>query len=203
MTLKANAFALILAATFTLMACSPKEGDTAGGEVTIPQAPSVELDRGANDAPEQPAMASLPGTALAVMPADFDRLSAPDTVTLTLEGDVARVTGGRERLSAGGIIKAARVTLDGDKEQMMSGKSVTIHIHASSPTSSPMRAAYSTNETGNSGWRDFTLTTQPQDFEFDYDVPQMEQGKKDYIGVLPVDPAQVIHIHRIAYTIKN
>ncbi|MEL6818585.1 MAG: hypothetical protein AAFP80_08055 [Pseudomonadota bacterium] len=81
------------------------------------------------------------------------------------------------------------VTLPAEIEAAASGRTIEIKINAQQPVDNPsdqFAVAYSTAAVGNSGWRRFNLGVEPEDFSFDYDVPNHPDnlnGQADYLGI--------------------
>ena len=75
------------------------------------------------------------------------------------------------------------VRLPDDIEQAAGGHQVRVTIRAAAlQEGSVIAVAYSTNDTGNSEWRQFPLTTTPAEYSFTYDVPPVQTGNGDYLG---------------------
>lgn len=78
-------------------------------------------------------------------------------------------------------------------EEAFSEKQVTIKIRAAGVRDgAEVGVAYSTSEVGNSGWRKFALTTEFQNFSFDYFVPKLKNGLGDFIGIRSYGDDEVV-----------
>ncbi|MEZ5958976.1 MAG: hypothetical protein R3C30_00925 [Hyphomonadaceae bacterium] len=80
------------------------------------------------------------------------------------------------------------VRMSDDFENQVSGNTVLVTVRAySEQAGGRLGLAYSTNDVGNSGWRDFALTTTPADYSFTYDVPAKQAGLGDFLGFRSYD----------------
>ena len=175
---------ILLMSCFAIVACDPTaSGSESKSDPTAPagSAPTMsaqylfETSKGAT--PSLPRNSSL-------------------KFTKESDGSIS-VSGVAPKAAPGGTTQGAYFVIDENTETELSGKTIIVKVLARSATDAgtDMKVAYSTAEVGNSGWRTFTLTNQYQTFEFTYDVPAMKNGKKDYIGVLPVDePVQILAV---------
>lgn len=101
---------------------------------------------------------------------------------------------------AGGKTAGASIAIDSDCEKLVSGNTIELTFSARSAASTKLKAAYSTNEVGNSGWRTFEVTPQFETYKFEYHVPNLKSGGSDFVGFLP--EAGTVEIKNIALTIK-
>lgn len=169
---------ILLAGAITLAACS----DTGAGEVEQPD--SVEIvgtdvssedmvtqDMDMEDIPvfeesydAETLLARLQSTSPLMMDMDSTGVVLPATSALGASPYIA--------VSASGEVAA-------------SGNTVTVTVRAKSATGTGrLGVAYYTNEVGNSGLREFDLGDLYQEFAFDYDVPEMIEGKFDLIRIV-------------------
>lgn len=90
-------------------------------------------------------------------------------------------------------------------EEAVSGQEVVVEILARLSTPGEMAMAYSTNEVGNSGWQRFELGTNYERLEMRYDVSEMVNGNKDYLGFLPdpMNTGQVLDISFIGISVAE
>jgi len=80
------------------------------------------------------------------------------------------------------------VRMSDDFENSVSGNTLLVTVRAySEQPGARLGLAYSTNDVGNSGWRDFALTTAPADYHFIYNVPTKEAGLGDFLGFRSYD----------------
>lgn len=71
---------------------------------------------------------------------------------------------------------------------LFAGQLVTVSVIARQALATPsisFAVAYSTNDTGNSGWQTFTPTAVFTKFSFDYQVPLPVLGGTDFLGIHP------------------
>jgi len=104
----------------------------------------------------------------------------------------------------GGIV--AKLTQYAPHEaQLTQGNTVKVKFKAKKPVSGgagTMQAAYSTNEHGSSSWQTFTLTTDWQDFEFEYDISASQITNEDYIGFQGDGSDGIAYIDNVSVEIK-
>lgn len=75
------------------------------------------------------------------------------------------------------------VRMSDDFENRVSGNQLLVTVRAySEQAGARLGVAYSTNDTGNSGWREFPLTNTPADYQFVYNVPAKQGGYGDFLG---------------------
>jgi len=90
-----------------------------------------------------------------------------------------------------------------DNMHVIQGNGIKVKFRAKVPSSNgatQLKAAYSTNQHGNSNWKAFTPTAEWQDFEFEYNVSTDDMTNEDYIafqgdgnnGIVYIDDVQVI-----------
>jgi len=80
-------------------------------------------------------------------------------------------------------------------ETQFSGSLVRVSVHAKRLGFGGMKVAYSTAEVGNSGWKIFKLTPKIEVYSFEYQVPELLNGRDDFIGILPTaGPIQITSI---------
>ena len=76
-----------------------------------------------------------------------------------------------------------------DLEGAVSGAPIKVTVFArKSPNASPDRffaVAYSTLDAGNSGWKQFKLTDTLAPYSLIYQLPSVERGDWDFVGILP------------------
>ena len=100
----------------------------------------------------------------------------------------------------GGKTAGATIKINSDCENLVSGKKISVSFQARSQDVTKIKAAYSTNEVGNSGCQRFSPTKQFKAFSFEYDVPKMTNGAGDYIGILPLSGS--VEIKDVSLTIN-
>ncbi len=68
-------------------------------------------------------------------------------------------------------------------ENRVSGNQLLVTVRAySEQAGARLGVAYSTNEVGNSGWREFPLTNEATDYQFVYNVLPKRAGLGDFLG---------------------
>lgn len=98
-----------------------------------------------------------------------------------------RLWGLQSNASSGGM-PGIYLRLPAAFERAASGRQVRVTVVARRAAEAPSRSfavAYSTNDVGNSGWRRFAATPEPDSYAFVYDVPPMVKGSGDFIGIQP------------------
>ena len=88
-----------------------------------------------------------------------------------------------------GVTGGAYFTVPSSIEKVLSGKRIKVSLLALTPEQDgtiALALAYSTNRTGNSGWRRADTELGIRQYAFYYDVPddEMKGTRKDYIGIL-------------------
>ncbi|NHK29532.1 hypothetical protein FF098_016610 [Parvularcula flava] len=164
------------ALSLALVACG-------GGDDT--QTTSTTTPDTTTPAASTPVMAPMAGTVLANFPADADMLTGREWVTVSRADKGVSLSGTSATASAGAETGGASIEVSEDVAAAVSGKPVTITVRAAGDAGSTMRVAYSTNRVGNSGWQEFELSEDMQDYSFTYPVPADDQTATDYIGILP------------------
>lgn len=103
------------------------------------------------------------------------------TRVMEISGVGAAATSGQK---TGGV----SVRMSDDFENRVSGNTLLVTVRAySEQAGARLGVAYSTNEVGNSGWRDFALTNAPADYQFTYNVPAKQVGGGDFLGFRSYD----------------
>ncbi|KAJ55705.1 hypothetical protein ACMU_13545 [Actibacterium mucosum KCTC 23349] len=89
-------------------------------------------------------------------------------------------------------------------EQTVSGKTVEIIVEFSNAPTAPIAVAYSTNDVGNSKWRQL-LGNGETSGSFVYEVPPVKNGKGDFIGFLPnvTETGQTVVLTSLEVALKN
>lgn len=90
-------------------------------------------------------------------------------------------------------------------EQEASGQTVTVEFEIEGTAGGQIALAYSTFDVGNSGWEYFDLTGSRQTVSFEYDVPELNKGNGDFIGILP-DPdgtGQTVRVYSVSATVDG
>lgn len=158
-------------------------------------------------APEQ--LTESPPFALDLrMPDDVAALqSGDDTAYLTTAtSDGVRLSGHQaEKPSPGGLTGGMIFVIDAQTEVLFSGQPVRVDFVLIADQAGSVEAAYSTADVGNSGWRTLALQPGLNEVSFDYDVPVMNNGNRDYIGLLP-DPegtGQTVIVQSVTVNLRD
>ncbi|WP_417486196.1 hypothetical protein [Maricaulis sp.] len=119
-----------------------------------------------------------------------DAMSLPDEFTFEYldDGDVGRVAvrGFRESPAPHGRTQGISLRLPEQIEQSVSGHPIEVTVIARSAAPGTIyRVAYSTNDVGNSGWRELSAGADWSAETFRFNVRPIEAGGDDFIGVLP------------------
>lgn len=188
----ASLFALIAA-------CGGSEpADTPPVEIDAPAAPDivdvVEVE------PELPAV-----TVVSVVATSEDGPSLRSTSVVTVskettdEGSYFVLSGTDSTVGTGGGTGGAHLVTGEAFEASASGKTVRVTVTARAPVEGQIWVAYSTNDTGNSGWRPFDVTTEFTDIVMEYDVPEMSAGGNDFIGIVgsPESGTDTLHVSSV------
>lgn len=134
---------------------------------------------GKTDAPPPVVSVTLSGANQLAVPEGSPITLAPVEGGLRLSGSVA--DGASSNQTAGASFRVVEA-----QEQAVATHVIRVTINArSTDGATAYRAAYSTNDKGNSGWRDLPLTSAFADASFDYQVPEIGRGADDFIGIMP------------------
>jgi len=117
-----------------------------------------------------------------------DSISVPEGVSYIVAdidgASAAQIAGVPEDATSTWRRGGVGVRMPDEFESQASGSLIRVTVRASAPEAgAQLGIAYSTADVGNSGWRQFELTTQPADYTFEYDVPVMNGGNGDFVGV--------------------
>lgn len=119
-----------------------------------------------------------------------DALNATDSISVLVSEDGSHVTleGEPADRRSGGRTSGAFMRLGSETEQAFSGQQieVTLVVRGADAT---LDATYSTNDVGNSGWRSLSAGETFAARRFTYDVPQLDRGREDFLGLIPVGGA--------------
>jgi len=182
-------FILTSLAAIALSACG-------GDSSTSSSTPATPSDSTAADTTGTDTMAGSEAT-LYTFPADIGMLTVPDAITATSGVNSVTITGGVENPNPGSTTDGAYLTLGEEAETAMAGKLVRVSFMASG--SGAAMVAYSTNDAGNSGWNTFELSPTPQSYSFEYQVPQLNRGRNDYIGIIPASAEAELNLLSVEY----
>ncbi|WP_323761781.1 hypothetical protein [Maricaulis sp.] len=177
---------LALIAATGLAACS----DSQPAETPPANEPAVTLPTAAEAFAERFDLASADHVLLFDDRETRDAMSLPDEFTFEFleDDDVGRVAvrGYRESPAPHGRTQGISLRLADTVEQMVSGHPIEITVIARGANpGTEYRAAYSTNDVGNSGWRDLAAGPDWEATTFRFNVQPIEAGGGDFIGILP------------------
>lgn len=92
-----------------------------------------------------------------------------------------------------GRTSGAFIRVPDEFEAAASGNSIRVTVELELESAEGIaRAAYSTAEVGNSGWRSLEIDAEDGTATFSYDVPPINNGNGDYLGIDP-DPEGMGH----------
>lgn len=121
-------------------------------------------------------------------------VSAEDQVAIP-EGSPIRVRRASQGLRFAGYVAdastqfttaGAALRIDGANERAFAGNTVRVSLRAKGVDgATAFTVAYTTNDNGNSGWRNLPLTDSFETVAFEYKVPQLVRGAGDFIGIMP------------------
>ena len=111
--------------------------------------------------------------------------SYPESEAYLTDDDYLFVTGNGPYESD--IVYGLRFVGERDWENYASNNLVKVTLVAKSATAEPIRfrIAYVTNDRGFSGWKEFVAGHEFTEFSFEYRVPKLKHGNKDFINVVP------------------
>jgi len=149
--------------------------------------------------PADEARESFSAEILIVPSADLaGRLAVPKGMTLELTDHGTWIISGKPEGQAlpGGQTSGVSVELTNDQEASNANSRLSIKILARAVDAEKVtgRSAYSTNDVGNSGWRNFEFGSQYSEVAYGYVVPPLEKGRGDFIGILPNGTIEVAAI---------
>ena len=106
--------------------------------------------------------------------------------------------------SIGGAVR--RLKLDAPEfVSRLPGDRIKVKVRAkkaSSNGASFFKMAYSTNQHGNSGWQQQTLTTDWADYEFEYNISASTPTNEDYVGFQSDGSNGIVYIDNVSITAK-
>ena len=149
--------------------------------VVVPETPVAEPEDDSLWSLDMAAETGIPFT----VPAGFGASLADDGSALFLFGHLANASsGGRPGVWA---------EVPAEVEAQVAGQTIRVSFELVADMDGPVALAYSTADTGNSGWREFELQRGQQEASFEYEVPPVQNAGGDYIGILP-DPSDAGNI---------
>ena len=114
-------------------------------------------------------------------------MEVPDGFRATKGEGVLRLTGSAKSPTSGWKTGGISFRLPEEVERQASGKTATVTIYGASEGNGEVWVAYSTNEVGNSHWRNLGHKPDSHGRSFKYKVPVAKDFRGDFIGILP-DP---------------
>ena len=180
------------------------------GVEPAPEETADPIAEPAAEAPAAPAAEStgerpdLPGAYVFAW-SDLPDRTVPRGFTVERRDDALRLSGSVEDPHSSGKTGGIAFRLPDEVEQAASGNDIHVYILAApvEGTIADIEVAYSTHEVGNSGWRQVTAGDGPAMFR--YAVREIEQGKGDFVGILPdpVGTGQVIDLLALSIEIVD
>lgn len=138
-----------------------------------------------------PSAAARDGPTFVATMQHLDLWSVPPEARLesveTPNGAVARMAGVPLSPAPGGM-PGISLVMPAWVEAAAQGRRVEVEVvarRAGEKSAAAFAVGYSTNDVGNSGWRTFQLTNDFQTFSFRYQVPPINEGRLDFVGILP------------------
>ena len=92
-----------------------------------------------------------------------------------------------------------------DNTYTLRNNTIKVKCRAKKPSSGgadTFRMAYSTSQHGNSGWQVKNLTTDWQDFEFEYNISSSTPTNEDYVGFQSDGSNGIVYIDDVSITVK-
>ncbi|MCR9129339.1 MAG: hypothetical protein NXI12_07440 [Alphaproteobacteria bacterium] len=153
-----------------------------------PDSPAAGAPADVSQTNEAPDVYGLSGSTVLIEGADAlaAALTVPEGLSVVPSADGGHVTvsGQPADPRSGGRTSGAYITIDGAAEQAFSGQMIEVMIVMRGDDTA-LRAAYSTAESGNSGWTPLAAETEFAVARFTYDVPLTGGANGDYLGVYP------------------
>jgi hypothetical protein len=135
-------------------------------------------------------------------------LEQSSSITTTTSGAaLLRLAAGPPNATSGAKTGGYEIRVPDEVELAASGKPIQVSVVARAADrarSARLGVAYSTNDVGNSGWRWFAAGPEWAVFEMEYNVPRMNLGNGDFIGLLPDIPgAPGVEVAAVSLFIKT
>lgn len=105
-------------------------------------------------------------------------------ISITKTNMGVKIEGETDNYVSGGTTSGAFLKIEDDS--LFSGKDISVSIVIGEYSAERMLVSYSTNEVGNSGWKEIKMMPDNSTYMFNYSVPKMNVGNNDFIGFLPV-----------------
>jgi len=103
-----------------------------------------------------------------------------------------RIAGGAPDATPSGRTAGFSVRVPDELEASASGRRVRVEVVARASTGSgDFFTAYSTCDVGNSGWQAHTAGVAAEAHVFEWDVPIMDKGNGDFVGILPAPNSSI------------
>lgn len=181
--------------SLALAGCDQINNMIGGDEEAAPK-PAVAETPPAEE-PETPAEPVAP-TVSKSLNLRLGKLNSSEIVTATRNETGVVVAGGSDELSSGGRTQGAHFVLDSEFEEAASGNQVRVVVSAvSEAPAAKLFAAYSTREVGGSGWQEWDISSATSKHSFTFDVPEMKEGRFDFLGFYAPDAPVTITSARV------
>jgi len=109
-------------------------------------------------------------------------------------GDIITISGSSANEISHGRTGGAAFVLGPDLESQIGDHVIRLRVLAKSEGGTGFKVAYSTNEVGNSGWNEFSLGDEYEEYSVEYVVAAVKEGNNDYVGIVPVGGAMSLAI---------
>ena len=171
---------MVLIALLGLSACGPAGFGDGAENTAETEAPAP--------APAAPPAAGFEADIVILPDAQtVETMVVPAGLTVTPgEGDIITVSGTSANEISHGVTGGAAFVLGPELENQIGGHFVNLRILAKSDGATGFKVAYSTNEVGNSGWNEFSLTDSFEEYAVEFPVGVPQQGRNDYVGFVPI-----------------
>lgn len=176
--------ALIGASLLLFVAC----GNNAGTPLEPAPEPMPASETSQTDSEMSLPTPVAPGTLILDAGADVSAFTVPEglDVSLTEDGHIA-ISGTDAEKASTGMTSGAYLTIDATGEALASGNTILVQVtgKAESGETAIIDVAFSTAEVGNSGWKALTFGSDVSTQSFRYNVPEMNEGRMDFLGFSP------------------
>ena len=171
---------MVLIALLGLSACGPAGFGDGAEDTTETEAPAP--------APAAPPAEGFEADIVILPDAQtVETMVVPAGLTVTPgEGDIITIAGTSANEISHGVTGGAAFVLGPELENQIGGHVINLRILAKSDGATGFKVAYSTNEVGNSGWNEFSLTDSFEEYAVEFAVGAVKDGRNDYVGFVPV-----------------
>jgi len=190
---------IVFAGFLALAAC----GEDANTTPEPTPAPEPTIETSAPEAEPEMANTVTSGTVVIDLVPTLEAFTVPEglDVTVSEDGHVA-ISGTDEAKASNGMTSGAYLTISEAQEAIASGNTILIEITGKAETgdAASVDVAYSTAEVGNSGWSTLSFGSEVSTQSFTYDVPEMVEGRRDFLGFSPADG--IVHVANVRIAVE-